>query len=75
MTLGTDRFTAVSAAIEELAADLPEELVSGMYPFHMSHSPSNLGPPESDLPSPDADEWEDNSVMASDSEMGMAGSP
>jgi ubiquitin carboxyl-terminal hydrolase 34 len=27
----------------------------------------------SDLPSPD--EWEDNSMLPSDSEMGMAGSP
>ncbi|KAE8348923.1 hypothetical protein BDV28DRAFT_73623 [Aspergillus coremiiformis] len=40
---------AVLGAIEELAVDIPEELVS--------------------------EEWEDNSMMASDSEMGVAGSP
>lgn len=72
--LVTDTCTAVSTAIEELAADIPEELASGgMYPFHMSHSPSNPGTPDSDVISPE--EWEDNSMIASDSEMGLAGSP
>ncbi|KAF7115388.1 hypothetical protein CNMCM5793_002204 [Aspergillus hiratsukae] len=47
---------AVSAAIDELSVNMPEELAS-----------------VSDLPSPD--EWEDNSMLPSDSEMGMAGSP
>lgn len=40
-----------------------------MYPFHMpSHSPPNLGPPESDMPSPEPNEWENDLVMPSDSE-------
>ncbi|OJJ50521.1 hypothetical protein ASPZODRAFT_148016 [Penicilliopsis zonata CBS 506.65] len=47
---------AITAAIDELSVDLPEDLVS-----------------ESDFPSPE--EWEDNSLMASDSEIGLAGSP
>ncbi|KAH1851038.1 hypothetical protein KXX54_007082 [Aspergillus fumigatus] len=47
---------AVSATIDELSVNVPEELAS-----------------VSDLPSPD--EWEENSMLPSDSEMGMAGSP
>lgn len=67
---------AVSEAVEELSADLPEDLVSGgTYLFSFCPSPSspNPGKPVSDISSPD--EWEDNSMIASDSEMGLAGSP
>lgn len=66
--------TAVGTAIEELTVDLPEELASGKAgPFLCLHQSSNRCGPESDLPSPD--EWEDNSVMASESDVGLAESP
>lgn len=68
-----DGFAAVNTAIEELSVDLPEELASGGSSFHMFTSSSNPWFPESDLPSPE--DWEDNSMMASDSEVGLAGSP
>ncbi|KJK61380.1 protein of unknown function DUF3517 [Aspergillus parasiticus SU-1] len=65
---------AVLGAIEELAVDMPEELASGKYPI-LLHPYQRLTPgaSESDVPSPE--EWEDNSAMASDSEMGVAGTP
>jgi hypothetical protein len=52
--------------------DLPDP-TSGESPFRISMSSSNSWLPESDLPSPE--DWEDNSMMASDSEVGLAGSP
>lgn len=68
------RIIAVNAAIEELSVELPEELVSGkIAPFLMSTSSSNPRVPDSDLPSPE--DWEDNSIMASDSDIGITGSP
>ena len=70
---GANFCLAVITAIEELSVELPEELASGGLPFHMFMSFSNPRFPESDLPSPE--EWEDNSMMASDSEVGMTGSP
>lgn len=70
----TDIYIAVSTAIEELSVDLPEELASGGSPFSYVHVlSSNPWFPESDLPSPE--DWEDNSMMASDSEVGLPGSP
>lgn len=65
---------AVLGAIEELAVDMPEELASGKYPI-LLHPYQRLTPgaSESDVPSPE--EWEDHSAMASDSEMGVAGTP
>lgn len=73
MPSGANFCLAVITAIEELSVELPEELASGGLPFHMFMFFSNPRFPESDLPSPE--EWEDNSMMASDSEVGMTGSP
>ncbi|KAL5003429.1 hypothetical protein BDV10DRAFT_154983 [Aspergillus recurvatus] len=65
---------AVISAIEEMAVEIPEELPSGKSVFYfVSTSASNLRAPESDVPSPE--EWDDGSMLASDSEMGMAGTP
>ncbi|EGC41797.1 ubiquitin carboxyl-terminal hydrolase [Histoplasma capsulatum var. duboisii H88] len=47
--------TTVISALEQLAIDVPEELISG-----------------SDFPS---DGWDDNSMMGSDSDVGLTGSP
>jgi ubiquitin carboxyl-terminal hydrolase 34 len=66
--------TAVVSAIEEMAVEVPEELPSGRSAFYfVSTLASNPRPPESDVPSPE--EWDDGSMIASDSEMGMAGTP
>lgn len=66
---------AVLDAVEELAVDLPEELASGKSLFIASAPPSNQPPciPESDIASPE--EWEDNSAMGSDSEIGLTSTP
>lgn len=63
---------AVTTAIEELSVDLPDP-TSGRSSFRMLMLSSDSWLPESDLPSPE--DWEDNSMVASDSEVGLAGSP
>jgi ubiquitin carboxyl-terminal hydrolase 34 len=57
-----------------MPVELPEELPSGRSTFFLiSTLSSNPTDPESDKAS--SEEWEDNSMIASDSEMGMAGTP
>lgn len=61
-------------AIEEMAVEIPEEVASGRPAlFLLPTLSSNSQMPGSDALS--AEEWEDNSMMASDSEMGMVGTP
>lgn len=60
-------------SIDELAVDVPEELASGKL-FVSFLSFRNLTPGSTDSDAPSAEEWEDNS-MASDSDVGVAGSP
>lgn len=69
----TNTPTAILALLDEMTIEVPEDLISGMPSFHIIHFLSNPVTPESDLPSPD--EWEGNSALASDSELGLAGSP
>lgn len=61
-------------AIEDMAVEVPEEVASGRSALFLLPTPSsNSQMSESDALS--AEEWEDNSMMASDSEMGMVGTP
>lgn len=50
-------------------------MVSSDFFFLLDPCPHSLtlGDPDSDISSPD--EWEENSMIASESEMGMTGSP
>lgn len=69
----TDIAVEVHSAVEELTVDMPEELASGTHSLFHLFTPSNHSTPESDLPF--AEDWEDNSMIPSDSETGLAGSP
>ncbi len=63
---------AVIRALEHLTVEMPEELVSGKCPFLRPLLLSNLVFSGSDFPS---DGWDDNSIMGSDSDVVVAGSP
>lgn len=61
---------AVSSAVDELSVELPEEIPSGKSGFSFSQSAELSSDIDAVL-----DDWEDNSMLGSDSEVGMIGTP